>query len=136
MADDEKPGVSKIPDGNARRLANLRPFQPGNPGRPKGSRNKLAEDFVADLHAKWQEKGIAVIDAVIAEKPADFLKVVANVIPKEVKIDRSAVEDIPDAELSDYLAIARAAFEAHRASGAGAGEADGREQAQGVSTLQ
>jgi hypothetical protein len=27
-----------------------RPFQPGNPGRPKGSRNKLSEDFVAALY--------------------------------------------------------------------------------------
>lgn len=113
----------------------IRGTKPG-PGRPKGSRPKLAEDFIADLHAAWLDKGISVIEAVIAEKPADFLKVVAGVIPKEVKIDRSAVEDIPDAELSDYLAIARAAFEAHTAARAGASEADSGKPAPGVSTLQ
>lgn len=108
--------------------------KPG-PGRPKGSRPKLAEDFIADLHAAWSEKGAAVIDAVIADKPAEFLKVVAGVIPKEVKIDRSAVEDIPDAELSDYLAIARAAFEAHRSAGTRDEAQDIGEPASGVSPL-
>ena len=114
-----------------------KPGQSGNPtGRPKGSRNKLAEDFVYDLHAAWKEKGAAVIEAVIAEKPADFLKVVAGVIPKEVKIDRSAVDDLPDAELTDYLAIARAAFEAHTAARAREGEAGSGEQAKGLQPLQ
>jgi hypothetical protein len=29
----------------------------GGPGRPPGSRNRLTEDFVGDLHAAWQERG-------------------------------------------------------------------------------
>jgi hypothetical protein len=36
----------------------FKPGQTGNPaGRPKGSRNKLAEDFVADAYQKWQQHG-------------------------------------------------------------------------------
>jgi hypothetical protein len=34
-------------------------------GRPKGSRNKLAEAFIADLHARWIKDGPQVLDAVI-----------------------------------------------------------------------
>lgn len=94
-----------------------KPGQSGNPaGRPKGSKNALAEHFIADLQAKWKEKGKEVIDAVIADKPADFLKVVASVIPKEVKIERTAVDELQDGELADYLALARAAYEAHSAA--------------------
>ena len=36
-------------------------FQPRNPGRPKGSRNKLGEDFIAALAADFAEHGKCVI---------------------------------------------------------------------------
>jgi hypothetical protein len=46
---------------------------PGGPGRPLGSRNKLREDFFADMHAAWRERGPEVIDRLIAERPEIFL---------------------------------------------------------------
>ena len=33
----------------------------GGPGRPKGSRNRLGEDFLGVLYADWSENGAAVI---------------------------------------------------------------------------
>ena len=39
----------------------------GGPGRPAGSRNKLTEEFLGDLHAAWHEHGREAIDRVIAE---------------------------------------------------------------------
>jgi hypothetical protein len=53
---------------------------PGGPGRPAGSRNKLTEDFFADLHAAWQEHGREAIDRVVAERPEAFLAIVARTI--------------------------------------------------------
>ena len=53
---------------------------PGGPGRPRGSRNKLTEDFFADLHAAWKEHGRAAIYRVIAERPEAFLAIVARTI--------------------------------------------------------
>jgi hypothetical protein len=46
---------------------------PGGPGRPLGSRNKLSEDFLGDMHAAWLGRGREVIDRIIAERPEVFL---------------------------------------------------------------
>lgn len=58
--------------------------QSGNPaGKPKGSRNKLSEDFLRDLHADWEEYGKQVLADTRAQNPAAYLKVVASLLPKE-----------------------------------------------------
>jgi len=46
---------------------------PGGPGRPLGSRNKLTEDFLGDMHATWLERGCEVIDRIITERPEVYL---------------------------------------------------------------
>jgi hypothetical protein len=46
---------------------------PGGPGRPLGSRNKLSEDFLGDMHAAWLGRGREVIDRIIAERLELFL---------------------------------------------------------------
>ena len=45
---------------------------PGGPGRPLGSRNKLSEDFLCDMHAAWTAHGSAVLDRIISERPEIF----------------------------------------------------------------
>jgi hypothetical protein len=52
----------------------------GGPGRPPGSRNRLTEDFLGDLHAAWQEHGREAIDRVIDQRPEAFLAIVARTI--------------------------------------------------------
>jgi hypothetical protein len=83
--------------------ANLRPIQPGevrNPnGRPKGSRNKLGEDFVKALHEDFTEHGVSVIARVRSEEPAQYLKVVAGLLPKEVKLERTELGDLSEDEI-------------------------------------
>ena len=41
---------------------------PGGPGRPVGSRNRLNENFLADLQADWEEHGKEIL-SIMREKP-------------------------------------------------------------------
>ena len=53
-------------------------------GRKLGSRNKLATEFLDDLHAKWLKHGADVLERVIRDDPAAFLRTVAQILPKEI----------------------------------------------------
>jgi len=78
------------------------PGQSGNPnGRPKGSRNKLGEAFVEALHADFTDHGVAAIVKVREERPHEYLKVVASLLPKELKIER--VDELSDSELDQRI---------------------------------
>ena len=74
-------------------------------GRPKGSRNKLGEAFIDNLYQDWQANGAETIARVREERPQDYLKVVASILPKDVNLRRSPYEDMTDAEL--HAAIMR-----------------------------
>jgi hypothetical protein len=80
-------------------------FKPGNPGRPKGSRNKLGEAFIADLFATWQKRGLSAIERVIDEKPEVYLKVIASLLPKNVNLKHDHLDDLTDDQLMRKLAM-------------------------------
>lgn len=69
------------------------------PGRPKGSRNKLSEDFVADLYTKWNEHGTDALDKMAKEDPSGFVKVVAGLMPKDVNLNVNPLEEKTTEEL-------------------------------------
>lgn len=86
------------------------PFAAGNPGRPKGSRNKLGEAFVQALHDSFQEHGPETIEKVRVEKPHEYLKVVASLLPKQIEVKESAFDGVSDEELAALVAAARSAL--------------------------
>ena len=61
-----------------------KPFAPGNPGRPKGSRNKLGEVFVTAMLKDFETYGTGAIELARMEDPLGYVKVVAGLLPKEV----------------------------------------------------
>lgn len=80
----------------------FKPGQTGNPlGRPKGSRNKLGEAFIAALHDDFEAHGVSTIQRVREERPQDYVKVVASLLPKEFKIE--TVSDLTDEQLDARL---------------------------------
>jgi hypothetical protein len=89
--------------------ANLKPTKPGevrNPhGRPLGSRNKLAEAFVADMYQAWEIDGSKAIQEMIKRKPWEFVKIAAGLMPQKLEITNK-FQSLPDAELAATLARA------------------------------
>lgn len=82
-----------------------KPGQSGNPaGRPKGSRVKLGEAFLSDLMADWEGHGAAAIKEVRETRPADYVKVVAATLPKELNVKVSEIDDLTDDQLARQLA--------------------------------
>lgn len=106
----ETTGAKRVPPVEHR-------FKPGNPGRPKGSRNKLGEDFLKALHADFEENGVEAIAQVREEKPDQYLKVIASILPKEIEMGEnfaSALKESRDAAVGAFMrAVAEEAVAIH-----------------------
>jgi hypothetical protein len=71
----------------------FKPGQSGNPnGRPKGARSKLGEAFLEALHSDFQKHGVEAIRKVRADRPHEYLKVVASILPKDVNVTADVSE--------------------------------------------
>jgi hypothetical protein len=62
-------------------------YRLGGPGRPKGSRNKLGEAFLADVYESWQKHGAETLERMIQDDPGGFVRVVANILPDKLEVD-------------------------------------------------
>jgi hypothetical protein len=83
-----------------------KPGTSGNPaGRPRGSRNRLSEDFVAALYDDFQDHGSAAIAACRAEKPDVYVRVIAGLLPKDMTIKVQELDNLTDDQLLRKLAV-------------------------------
>ncbi len=84
-------------------------FLTGNSGggRPKGSCNKLGEQFLEALAQDFTAHGQEAIVACREEKPTEYVKVVAGLLPKELLVRKDPVDEMSDKEISDALDILR-----------------------------
>jgi Family of unknown function (DUF5681) len=85
-----------ITNGTEKKLRNLKPFKPGqsgNPkGRPKGARNRLGTQVLEALEADFNQHGPQAIAQVREKKPEVYMRVVADLLPKEANINVEAGE--------------------------------------------
>ena len=88
--------VAAAADTTAKKQPRGRPFpsgQSGNPrGRPKGARNRLGTQFLEALEADFNQFGIQAIALVRERKPETYMRVVADLLPKEANINVEAGE--------------------------------------------
>jgi len=93
-----KGAKKRKPDDNTpRQHRNLtepwRPGQSGNPkGRPKGARNRLGPAFLEALETDFNQFGPQAIAQVREKKPEVYMRVVADLLPKEASINVEASE--------------------------------------------
>jgi hypothetical protein len=65
----------------------FKPGVSGNPaGRPKGTRHKLNEAFIADMSVVWEERGIEALRTCAMEKPSEFCRIVALLMPRDLNL--------------------------------------------------
>lgn len=89
-------------------VAPWQPGQSGNPlGRPKGARNKLGEAFIEAMHDDFQANGIEAIQKVRQERPHEYLKVIASMLPKELHVTDASLGEMSDDDLIGILATLR-----------------------------
>ena len=85
-----------------------KPGQSGNPnGRPRGSRNKLAENFFRDLCESWEVFGKPALTTAAFLHPLEYAKVVAGLMPKEALVQAAVdvhLERMSDAQLDAMIA--------------------------------
>ncbi len=84
-------------------------FLSGNSGggRPKGSRNKLGEQFLSALAEDFAEHGHEAIVACREAKPNEYVKIIAGLLPKEHLVQKNPVDKLSDEEIADVLDILR-----------------------------
>ena len=91
-------------------------FKPGHNikgGRPKGSRNKLAQRVFDDIFRHWNEpaggdlcKGQAALELLYRERPGDYLKLTASILPREFVFE-NAITELDDDELDRMIEMLR-----------------------------
>lgn len=59
-------------------------------------------DFLEELRASWTRHGARTIDKVRADRPHDYLRLIASALAKRPE-DASAVETLTDDEIADEL---------------------------------
>src|SRR5262249_22888836 len=98
---------STVREHRQRGLIPWKPGQSGNPkGRPRGSRNKLSEDFFRDLCDAWHAFGKPALETMAMLYPVEFVRLVASLIPKEPEAATTTtpIERLSDAQLDAMIA--------------------------------
>lgn len=85
----------------------FKPGQSGNPaGRPRGARQKLAENFLKELADDFEKHGASAIVEVRETKPDQYLKVIASILPREIEVGEnmaSALKESRDAATEAFF---------------------------------
>jgi hypothetical protein len=84
-------------------------FKPASSGNLSAdvhiARRRVNDAFLRDLIAHWQENGREILERVGREQPGVFMKVMAMLMPRELKVEstQTVVGGLPDEQLHSMI---------------------------------
>jgi hypothetical protein len=77
-------------------------------GRRAGARNRLSQEFLTTLLAEFEKHGAEAVRICRVERPIEFVKIVAGLMPKEIDLHQdSQLSELSDTELEEFIEYAR-----------------------------
>jgi hypothetical protein len=92
-------------------------------GRTKGVKNRLSHAFLTALAEDFEQHGVDAIKIARVERPVEYVRIVAGLMPRELEITETQLMQIPDDELDAFIEFARQRL-AQRALSAGIRETE------------
>src|SRR5262245_31765946 len=102
------------------------PWKPGESGnragRPLGSRTKLSEKFISAMHDDFMEYGASVIRIVRVDRPEVYLKIIAQLVPREMHFkSANAFQGMTNEQVDEIVAAIGREIASRSPSGGEAG---------------
>ena len=72
-------------------------------GRPKGLRNKTREDFLRELADNFAEHDRTTIEKKREDRPGDYIRMIASLIPKETPQNVYPYADMTDEQIDERI---------------------------------
>jgi hypothetical protein len=69
--------------------------------------NELSSKLLNDLYLSFVEHGPAAIEQLRQERPWDYLRIIASLVPKQVEIQTDPFDGISDTDLAAIVALAQ-----------------------------
>jgi len=91
-------------------------------GRAKGAKNRLSHAFLTALAEDFEQHGVETLKIARMEKPVEYIRIVAGLMPKELEIVDSRLADLSDEELDVFIAKLRAQLRSPVIADIGSGE--------------
>jgi hypothetical protein len=76
-------------------------------GRARGVKNRLSHAFLTALAEDFEQYGVEAIKICRVEKPNEYLRVIAHLMPKELEVSIGPLQEISDQELDKLIEHAR-----------------------------
>jgi hypothetical protein len=89
-------------------VAKFHPITNPTPKGPRSPRNFLQAKFLTALAEDFERDGATAIKICRIEEPAQYVKIIASLMPKEFAVTDNALGDLSDEELGQLLTRAQA----------------------------
>jgi len=88
----------------------------------RAAKNRLSHAFLTALAEDFEQHGVETLKIARMERPVEYIRIVAGLMPKELEIMDSRLSDLSDEELDVFIVKLRAQLRSPVATDVGSGE--------------